>query len=177
VLLGVISLNEIETIQKQILQAKEIRWIKQHNFKREYESTIISFKFNIPSWPKNSLETEKAFQKSRFDFCSYMKNNHQEISLLEQNETILGPEAFFLAKGNPEKVKELSIKFEESYIVGRLLDIDVLGPHSDQHIERGTKRKCYLCDKIAIHCMREENHTPIELRLFFDTLLKNFVRE
>ncbi len=174
---GVISLNEIEAIQNQILQAKEIRWIKQHKFKREHKSTIISFKFNIPSWPKNSNEIEKAFKKSRFGFCSYMKNNHQELTFLEQNETILGPEVFFLAKGDPEKVKKLSIKFEESYTVGRLLDIDVLGPHSDQHIERGTKRKCYLCDKIAIHCMREENHTPIELRLFFDTLLKNFVKE
>ncbi len=170
-------MTEIEAIQKQILQAKEVRWIKQHNLKREYESTIISFKFNIPSWPKNSIEIKKAFQKSRFGFCSYMKNNHQELSLLEQNETILGPEAFFLAKEDPAKIKKLSIKFEESYIIGRLLDIDVLGPHSDQHIERGTKRKCYLCNNIAIYCMREKKHTPIELRLFFDTLLKNFVEE
>lgn len=173
----VISLNEIETIKKQILQAREIRWIKQHNFKREYNSTIISFKFNIPSWPKNSLEIKKAFQKSRFSFCSYMKNNHQEISLLEQNETILGPEAFFLAKEDPVKIKKISIKFEESYTIGRLLDIDVLDPHSELHVERGTLRKCFLCNKIAIHCMREETHTPIELRLFFDSLLKDFLVE
>ena len=170
-------MTEIEAIQKQILRAKEIRWIKQHNLKRNHKSTIISFKFNVPSWPKNSLEIKKAFQKSSFAFCSYMKNNHQEISLLEQNETILGPEAFFLGKEDPVKVKKLSIEFEESSTIGRLLDIDILGPHSDQHVERGTKRKCYLCNNIAIHCMRENTHTPIELRLFFDTLLKKFVEE
>ncbi len=170
-------MTEIEAIQKQILRAKEIRWIKQHNFKQEYKSTIISFKFNIPSWPKNSLEIREAFQKSKFSYCSYMKKNHKEISLLEQNETILGPEAFFLAKDGPVKVKKSSIDFEENFTIGRLLDIDVLGPNSDSHIERETKRKCYLCNNIAIYCMRENTHSQIELRLFFDTLLKKFVEE
>lgn len=173
---GVIYLNEIETIQKQILQAKESRWNKQQEFIQKYHSTIISFKFNIPSWPKNSNGIQNAFQKSRLDFCSYMKNSNQEVTLLEINESVLGPEAFFLSSEDSALMKKLAMHFEESYPIGRLLDIDVLDV-SGQPVERSIKRKCYLCTSIAIYCMRERKHTPIELRDFFDTVLKEFFEE
>ena len=175
-MLGEIKLKEIDTIREHILQAKESRWKKQLEFVKQYQTPIISFKFNVPSWPKNSTKITIAFDYSLEEFIDFFKktSTKTKLILLETNTTALGPEAFFQIKEDPTKVKALAIQFESEHFIGRLLDIDVLDTNGSP-IERSIKRQCYLCDNVAIHCMREEKHTVNELRLYFDEKLKKYI--
>ena len=166
---------DIIEIREQILAAKEFRWEKQQNFVQMYDRTVISFKFNVPSWPKTSSEILKAFEKVLYSFENFFtKKKHLKITLLETNNTVLGPEAFFICDEAAAVVKKLTIVFEETNIIGRLLDIDVITTKGNT-VDRATKRKCFLCDNIAILCMREGNHTIDELRHYFDKKISEYL--
>jgi len=169
-------MNDLNDIRWKILDAKETRWIYQKELIDIYQQSIISFKFNIPSWPKVSDEIQQAFDLSLADFQLYLHKTKINFKLLDKKITILGPEAFFISPLNADKLKQITILFEEEHIIGRLIDIDVLDI-SGKVIDRKVKRRCFLCDRIAINCMREQHHSQEELRDFFDHLVKNYLKE
>lgn len=167
-------MNNLELVRKKILDAKEERWIKQLAFIKKYKTTICSFKFNIPSWPKQSPQILKVWEKALLDFEIFLHENKIDYQILEKNQTILGPEAFLKTTMNPSFFKKWAIKFEENYVIGRLIDIDVLDINANP-IEREIKRKCFICDNLAITCMRTNKHTTEEIRKKFDTILNKSI--
>ncbi|MFW9924473.1 MAG: citrate lyase holo-[acyl-carrier protein] synthase [Candidatus Thorarchaeota archaeon] len=170
------NLNAIDNIREQILDAKEKRWLKQQKIINKYQTTLISFKFNIPSWPKISSDIETAFHLVFTSFQNLLKSYNINFEVIDQENTIVGPEAFLISKYASEKMKIITIQFEESTSIGRLLDIDVLTPQGIP-IERTTKRTCYLCNNIAIDCMRINRHSSIDARIFFDKVINDFLKE
>ena len=168
---------DINEIREQILAAKEFRWEKQQKYIQEYNRSVVSFRFNIPAWPKTSSEILRAFELALHSFEEFIiQNGQKNLTLLETNNTVLGPEAFFICNDDAIAIKKLTIIFEESNFVGRLLDIDVISK-TGKTMDRTTKRKCFLCDNIAIICMRAENHTVEELRQFFDKKISEFLEK
>ncbi|MBD3191081.1 MAG: citrate lyase holo-[acyl-carrier protein] synthase [Candidatus Heimdallarchaeota archaeon] len=166
--------DKLLEIKKAILQAKEERWKKQLDFLDKFEGTLICFKFNIPSWPKNSEEISQAFESLLGEFIKFLMREKVAFSIIDQSETILGPEAFLLVNIPPANTKKQTIQFEEEGIVGRLLDLDVLA-RDGKPIERTIKRKCYLCDDLAINCMISQKHPPEEARKYFDKIIENYL--
>jgi len=160
-------------IQKQILDAKENRWLKQKQYLTEFGSVIISFKLNIPHWPKISDEILSVFNLTLNDFEKYLVKNKMSYKILAKDKTVLGPEAFFHINEQPSKIKELTVAFEENFDIGRLLDIDVLN-NDGIPLERAVKRSCLLCVDIAINCMRSGKHTSKEIRAVFDKIIVSF---
>ncbi|HUT82986.1 MAG TPA: citrate lyase holo-[acyl-carrier protein] synthase [Candidatus Bathyarchaeia archaeon] len=169
-------MNDLNDIRWKILDAKESRWNFQKELLTIYHQPIISFKFNIPSWPKISDEIQQAFYFSLTDFQTFLRKLNINFKLLDQKTTVLGPEAFFISSLNADELKQMAISFEEEHIIGRLIDIDILDI-SGSVIDRTIKRRCFLCNKIAIDCMREQHHSQTELRDFFDHLVKNYLKE
>ncbi|HUU78145.1 MAG TPA: citrate lyase holo-[acyl-carrier protein] synthase [candidate division Zixibacteria bacterium] len=167
-------MNNLELVRKKILDAKEQRWIKQLAFLKKYRTTICSFKFNVPSWPKESPQITKAWEKALIDFEFFLKENKINYEILEKNQTILGPEAFLKTTMNSSNFKKWTIKFEENYVIGRLIDIDVLDINA-KPIEREIKRKCFICNDLAIICIRANKHTPEEVRKIFDLILRRSI--
>ncbi len=157
-------------IQKQILDAKENRWIKQQNYLKEHGSTIMSFKLNIPHWPKCSEMITSAFDISLRNFSELLTEKNILFNFLSREETALGPEAFIHCKEVSNKIKEITVNFEEEYTIGRLLDLDVLG-QDGKPLERTTKRLCLICSDISINCMRTGKHTSKEVREVFDKMI------
>lgn len=166
-----IKLNNLDKIRIAILEAKELRWKKQLAYIEELHSTIISFKFNIPSWPKNSPIIDHAWEKAFEAFTSYLIDKKINFDVMDKSNTILGPESFIRVNMLAEEFKKISIEFEENYQFGRLLDIDVIGINK-KPIDRDIKRKCYICNNLAINCMRANKHSPKEAREVFDKILK-----
>ncbi|MHA1125396.1 MAG: citrate lyase holo-[acyl-carrier protein] synthase [Candidatus Heimdallarchaeota archaeon] len=162
-------------IQKQILDAKDNRWLKQKAYLEKYGPTIISFKFNIPHWPKTSKEIVCSYTSALQEFETFLSQKNIPFSLLSKEETALGPEAFIHCKEHSKNIKDLTINFEEEYAIGRLLDIDVLGENGIP-IERSTKRLCLLCNDISIICMRNGKHTSKEVRDVFDKMIYSFYK-
>ena len=164
-------MTDLDEIRRQILDAKETRWKKQIAYIDQFHSTIVSFKFNIPSWPKNSELIDGAWEKSFQSFRTFLEKNQVSYDVLENIETVLGPETLLKVEMSAVEFKKLAIKFEESYSIGRLLDVDVISTDKTP-IDRSVKRQCYICDDISINCLRSGKHTPIEAREKFDELLK-----
>ncbi|MEA2070021.1 MAG: citrate lyase holo-[acyl-carrier protein] synthase, partial [Asgard group archaeon] len=108
------------------------------------------------------------------DIREYFAKNDLLVQKELINTSNLGPEALFFINFKPEKLKQKMIELEENHIIGRILDIDVIDK-TGKPIERNRKRKCLLCDKLAIICMRESNHSPIELREVIDKELEKYL--
>lgn len=166
-------LNDIELIRNKILQIKEERWLKQIELVNKFKVNLISYKFNIPSWPKSSKAIIEAFNKSLNDFQKYLVMNQISFDLSAIEDTDLGPIALVITKYPDKKLKELTKIFEEDYPIGRLLDLDVLN-QKGVYLDRAIKRKCLLCDDLSINCIQSQKHDPIKVRKYFDKQIDKF---
>ncbi len=169
-------MNNLDDIRMEILEAKESRWNFQMELLAIYHQPIISFKLNIPSWPKVSESIQQAFNLSLADFQFFLQKMNLDSKLIAQKITLLGPEAFFISSIDAKKLKQLTITFEENHKIGRLIDIDVIDI-TKKIVDRNKKRTCFLCDRIAINCMREEHHNQSELRDYFDERIQDYLKE
>ena len=125
-LLSDVIMSDLENIRKQILEAKEIRWKKQKKFIDRYKSSVITYKMNIPSWPKMSPTILHAFLRSFVDFTKILTDAELDFRIVEINHSPVGPEAFLISKVDALALKNLSIKFEEHHYLGRFFDVDIL---------------------------------------------------
>lgn len=77
-----------------------------------------------------------------------------------------GYEAYLLLPLPEKMVKRICCEVEEQHPLGRLMDIDVIGPglapvsREDLGLE---PRRCLLCDNEARYCMRARTHSHEEL--------------
>ena len=86
----------------------------------------------------------------------------------------LGPYAALLAPGEPTAVKLAAVRIEETLPAGRLLDLDVYGSEGsavDRHGLGVPSRRCLVCEKPAVECMRLRRHDLRELRAAVDDLI------
>ena len=88
------------------------------------------------------------------------------ITHCEVRDLETGYEAYFVLPGEPLEVKRLCCGIEENHPLGRLMDIDVLGPDA-LPLERSAlgfpPRKCLICGREARVCMRLGAHSGNEL--------------
>ncbi|NPE07383.1 MAG: citrate lyase holo-[acyl-carrier protein] synthase [Asgard group archaeon] len=168
-------MSDLNDLRWQILDAKEERWLKQKAFVNLYKSTLIVFKMNIPSWPKISTDILVVFHKSLEIFKENLTSSKIAFRLIEIQETLLGPEAFISTKMNANDIKDLAIHFEEYHNIGRFFDVDVID-NTGKMIERKIKRKCFLCSEQAIDCMRNQRHSPEEIKEYFDEKIANYLK-
>ena len=166
----------LDQIRKTILNAKEKRWLYQLALIEKFHLPLISFKFNIPSWPKVSSEILEAFEILFPSFLEILQQRKVSYTLHSKQISALGPEGFISLILHPKEIKEITSAFEEHAPIGRLLDLDVLAIDG-YPIERSRKRKCYICNDLAINCMITRKHSPIVAREFFDQVLDSFLEE
>lgn len=167
-------MSDIEDIRLKILNRKEDRWQKQLDLLKRYKKTLIVFKFNIPDWPKSTLKITRAAEIAIQQFKEYLLINGLRIIRLESVFDDLGPEYFILVNDTSKKAKGLAVKFEEQHQIGRLLDIDIMDKSGDV-LNRDIKRRCFICSKSAIDCMRQQNHKTNILRDYFDAIIDDYL--
>ena len=168
-------MSNLDRIRLEILETKEKRWLKQKEIVSKSNKNLRSFKFNIPSWPKRSPIIELAFKRSQSDFYQFLDKKRIGYTIIESTITVLGPEFFILSSLEAQELKDLAVDFEETHHIGRLIDLDVIKVNG-KAIERKTKRQCYLCNEIAITCMRNLTHSPEELREYFDKKIREYLK-
>ena len=83
----------------------------------------------------------------------------------ETNDLETGFEAFFIVDGQPLEVKKAAVEIEDTHPLGRLMDLDVIGPEGP--VGRASiglqERRCLISEKPARYCMRAGSHTQDEL--------------
>ena len=146
-----------------VLDNREWRSRLQDKLKvTNYDKIVISAKLNIPGPIKNNDILQKIFMDGWQTFVAGVECNSQYEMLFA--ERVTGPEAFITVDGNLAAVKKTAILFEETYVLGRLFDIDVMANgQADYQLSREDlgfgPRLCLICGKPAKVCAKEQNHT------------------
>lgn len=151
-----------EDILMDILESNEKRAVKQKELIDKYNNSLISFTLNIPGKVKDKpvyremhIEGVRAIEES-------LKENNISFIYKEEKENITGREAYMLAEIDSISLKKMMTQLEENHSLGRIFDIDVFNSKNQQISRKDIKeasRKCLICEKDVLVCMREKNHT------------------
>ena len=94
----------------------------------------------------------------------------------ETNDLETGFEGFFVIDGQSLEVKRAAAELEDTHPLGRLMDLDVIGPEGP--IGRADiglqERRCLICEKPARYCMRAGSHTHEELMAKIKQLVSSY---
>ena len=147
------------TLEQLLLSRDERAALQQRLLDEHPGCTLVCFTVQLPGPEKRnplSLSIAGAGLKALQELFG------EAVKVLDL-ET--GYEAYFLVRRPALETKRLCCALEESHPLGRLLDIDVIGPEGPvSRTDVGFQaRKCLLCDQPARFCMRAHTHTTEEL--------------
>lgn len=153
------SLSLLEKREKTDFFEKEL--LSRFPFK-----TLVVIRANIPGGKKGSIESNWIVYRIFLE-C---KKKMAPLKIFHSYTDEEGLIFFLIVDAPPLEVKALSIKIEDDEALGRLADIDVLTakklfsrndfPHENK------RRKCFLCEKDAVICVRSRTHSQKEIMDF-----------
>lgn len=157
----------MEVTLPQMLFARERRAQEQQALLRQYQLPLISFTMNIAGPEKDTPLIRRGFQEG----CGMMEEGlkREKIPVMHRQirQEVTGCEAFYVVQGDPERIKSLCAKVEDSCQLGRLFDMDVLSPQGEQ-LRRQTvgrqERGCIVCGAPGRGCASRRVHTVQELQ-------------
>ncbi len=147
---------------EQLLRAREERAARQQALIAQWRLPLVSFTVNMPG-------PEKLSGRSRYIFtcgCAAISRAlGDKVAYHEQRELISGPEGFYLVKMEPSELKKAMCAIEDATELGRLYDIDVIGPSGPISRESAgfEMRRCLLCNMPGAACARSRTHSISEL--------------
>ena len=146
----------------EILDAREKRASKQKQLLAQFRKPLLCFTMNIPGPIKLDRDISIGF----FVGCRLLRDALRGCRILhrEENRSATGCEAYYVVDMPATQLKQLAMDIEDTEIIGRLFDMDVLDT-SGEKIPRealgGNRRKCLLCDNDAVVCAGRRAH-PLE---------------
>jgi len=141
--------------KEEILKGREERAKLINDYLKDY-SVIISITANMPGGDKNIYLSYLLI--NAFSFLVNETANSDYFYSFNQDGPFL---LIFKKNGNSDKLKKQMILIEENHELGRFIDIDVYDKYNLYF--RENKRKCMLCNDLAIRCMRNKKHKEEEL--------------
>jgi holo-ACP synthase CitX len=155
-----------------LLNAREERSFDIKN-RLSTSPTVILIKSNIPGSDKKIKE---AYIICRVFFCEIKSMlSIKSYSFIDYED---GPSFLIsLDLTDAHKLKQQMILLEENHPLGRFIDIDVFAsPKSISRVDLGyPNRKCYLCEKDAHYCTRNQTHPLTELLDFVKLSVRNYL--
>lgn len=147
---------------EQLLRSRDERVARQQTLIAQWRLPLVSFTVNMPG-------PEKLSDRSRYIFahgCAEISRAlGDKVAYNEQRELMSGPESFYLVKMDASELKRAMCAIEDANELGRLYDIDVIGP--DGPISRESvgfeMRRCLLCNMPGAACARNRTHSISEL--------------
>ncbi|MCW3806298.1 triphosphoribosyl-dephospho-CoA synthase [Plebeiibacterium marinum] len=160
-------MQQVKTEIERLLEAREMR-MQQKLALTEGRFHMVSLQLNIPGLPKTSeivkefiLHVDSCFQKfytsrccvhsweKHFPFCDEAGD---WIAYLFDHELTT---ASFL--------KETTEAFEETFVLGRIVDLDVLDIEGIP-ISSGKAKSCFICNEPAESCRKNKRHDLMMVR-------------
>ena len=152
-------MNELLT---EILAAREQRAAKQKELIQKYGKPIVCFTMNIPGPKKLDRDISIGFFVGNRMLADAI--GPKALLHFEQQQSITGCEAFYVADMPAQDLKRLTVEIEDSHPSARLFDMDVLdvdGKKAERQDLNLPRRKCLLCNKDAVICASSRAH-PLE---------------
>ncbi len=148
----------MEPTLHEILDAREKRAQRQKELINKYNKPLLCFTMNIPGPIKLDRDISIGF----FVGCRLLQDSLRGTHLLhrEIHRRNTGCEAYYVVDMPADKLKELATEIENTELIGRLFDMDVLDTDGNK-LSREIRRKCLLCDNDAVVCAGRRTH-PLE---------------
>ena len=121
---------------------------------------LISFSLNIPGEIKRFPMAVLAFEEGLREIRTAVSGH--SLLLFEESRENTGPEAFFLLDAGAPEIKRKMASIEENHGLGRIFDIDVLGPDAvplSRSVLGLPPRSCLVCGENAKACARNRTHS------------------
>ena len=125
---------------------------------------LISFTLNIPGPVKRFPLALRAVEEGLSALLRRLEREGCAVLAREREDGAAGYGVRLLLDADPGAVKALAVALEDAHPLGRLFDLDVLGPDGEKR-SRGElglpPRRCLLCGRPAPVCARSRAH-PLE---------------
>lgn len=149
----------MEATLPQILEARENRVQKQQTLLSQYGKPLLCFTMNIAG----PLKFDRDISIGFFVGCRLLKDALRGCKVLhtEEHRKNTGCEAYFVVDLPAKELKQIAIDIEETEMIGRLFDMDVLDTDGRKltREELGyERRRCLLCKNDASVCARSRAH-------------------
>ena len=162
-----------EKLRVELLQVRELREQRRQQASQCMAQTLIQLSLNIPGADKCPPGAEQLFGWG-------LRQVLELLPLVEScsyGDDLLGPWALLGTCQNSRQMKRQTVALENATVAGRLLDIDIYDPEGRQLGRselRLPPRRCLICDNAAVDCIRQQLHSPYELKVRIDELLAPF---
>ena len=158
----------------EVLDAREKRADLIEELLKKYDTPLLAMRVNYPGLRKTNDITITMIKEMSLLICTILGGKVRDTLLTQGAE---GPVFYAVVDEDDLRLKTISIEFEENHILGRCLDIDVydrLG-HSISRQELGfPRRKCYLCEDYAHHCVRARRHGEQEIIIYINEKYRDY---
>ncbi|HSR05384.1 MAG TPA: citrate lyase holo-[acyl-carrier protein] synthase [Proteiniclasticum sp.] len=144
----------------ELLDLREKRDHFEKELLEKYNGTLLTLRANFPGEDKRHEKADIAVRILYEEIRKHFNPIHEER--IRNAEGLI---LFLLLKEKSVDVKRKIIEIEEHHPLGRLLDMDVrdetkIWSRRDFDLPG---RKCYLCENLAVHCVRSEKHRKEEI--------------
>jgi len=161
-------------VQKELDEIKELLTKRIYTiFLEKYNGTLLTIRANFPGEDKRHEKADLAVKIIYEEVKKHFSPIHEEM--IQNTEGLI---LFLLLKEKSIDVKRTIIEIEEKHPLGRLLDMDVrdetkIWSRRDFDLPG---RKCYLCDDLAVHCVRSEKHRKEEVIGYFIKIVDEYIK-
>lgn len=166
-----------QVTREELLESRTGRAERQRGLLDRGCPCLISMTLNLPGAVKQFPLARAAFQEGVEAVRRAFPGQIREETLLHPDT---GSEGLFVLDLPPEAVKRETVRLEESHPLGRLFDLDVLGPEGvplSRKALGAAGRRCLLCGEEAKGCARSGRHAPEALLLGVAQLLSSYFRD
>jgi len=143
----------------EILDAREQRVQKQKELLQTYRKPLLCFTMNIPGPVKLDRDISLGFYVG----CRLLEDALRGVRVLyrEEERHMTGCQAWYVVDLPVRELKEIALDVEDTELIGRLFDMDVLdtdGSKLSREDMGRPRRKCLICDNDAALCARSRAH-------------------
>ena len=156
----------LEVTLLEMLEAREKRAWRQRELLGGGQ-TMVCFTMNIAGPVKNSPLISQGYDLGKELLLGQLAVAGWKIAHFEETREKTGNECILLVEAGPLDVKAVTTELEDDSPLGRLFDMDVLGPDGRKvdRQELGLPgRACLLCGESAAACARSRRHSVAELQ-------------
>ena len=140
-----------------MLRARDARAERQRALIARHGAPLISLTMNIAG----EIKRDALIQAGFFEGVRRVEEQLRwhDVAVLEVVQTLdfTGCAQIWAVRGDAAKLKAWMRAVEEADALGRLLDVDVIGPDGGK-LERGMERRCLICGGPARRCARSRAH-------------------
>jgi len=167
---------------EQLLESREARAAKQRELLGSFPSAaLICLTVQLPGSEKRNPTSlaiaRAALEAIREEFPERLVDEEKDLETGYEGYFVVPSASLGKAGGIREEAKRRACRIEDTHPLGRLMDIDVIGP--DGPLSRASiglpERRCLLCDKPARVCMRARSHTTEELLDKIQQLVSKYI--